>query len=282
MTTARLPRAIAPLRRLLDRATADRIRRMPFADAGHGYDKFGLHPDWVACGAGLMTPLYKTWFRVTSHGSEHVPSRGGAVLACNHSGMIPLDAMMVWTDLVMQTDPPRAPRVVMDHFVGGMPFLSVLFARVGAVGGSRANFHELLDSGELVLVFPEGVPGIAKPFKDRYQLRPWREGHVEMAIRHGVPVVPVAVIGAEEQMPQLAKIDGIKLFGTPHLPIPATPVPLPVHYHVHYGPPVAVHETWTPQQSNDPEVLAEAAARVRDAVEDLIRVGLAQREGIFR
>ena len=108
-----------------------------------------------------------------------------------------------------------------------MTGMSVLFARCGVVGGSRGNAKALLEAGEMLMIFPEGTPGIGKPFSDRYQLQEWRQGHCELAIRHSAPVVPVGIIGPEEQMPQVGLIKGLKAFGVPHLPVPATPFPLP-------------------------------------------------------
>ena len=264
-------------RDLISRAALTR-----FTDQGHGVDAFGMHPDGVLAGLAVTRWLYEKYFRVVSHGADRLPAEGPLVLASNHSGTLPLDGLMIWTDLVRNGPVGRIPRVVVDHFVPGLPLVNMIFTQGGAIGGSRGNFHALLAAGEMILVFPEGVPGVGKPFKNRYQLAPWRHGHVELAIRHGAPVVPVAVIGAEEQMPQLARLTGVSMFGIPYLPIPATPVPLPVRYHIWYGDPIPVHETWTPDQADDPEVVAEAALLVRHAVEALITRGLAERKGIFR
>ena len=148
------------------------------------------------------------------------------------------------------------------------------------VGGSRGNVRTLLENGEMLLIFPEGVPGIGKPYSKRYQLQDWRKGHCELAIRYGAPIVPVGLVGAEEQMPQLARIE---MKGPiPYIPIPATPVPLPVRYHIHYGEPIPVHLDYTPEQADDPNILSEAAARVKQAVADLIEEGLRERKGVFR
>jgi len=278
-----VPRTLQAIeRRFLPADLRERLRDLSIADPGHGYDSFGLHADWVSAAAGLFTPLYERWFRVTSHGVENVPQQGGAVLAANHSGTIPIDAMMIWNDVLRHTSPPRVTRVVMDHFVNLLPAISILFGRCGAVGGSRGNFHELLERGELVGVFPEGLPAIGKPWSERYQLCEWREGHAEMAIRHGVPIVPIAVIGSEEQLPTLTRIESIKLFGLPYLPIPATPIPLPVHYHLWYGEPIPTHLDYSPTQADDGAVVREAAARVKASVQALIKRGLAEREGVFR
>jgi 1-acyl-sn-glycerol-3-phosphate acyltransferase len=266
---ARLPEA--------ERARLDRLR---YADAGHGYDAFGMHPDVVAFGEALVAPLYDHYFRVRSRGHAHIPETGAAVLAGNHSGAIPTDAMMVWLDVLRNTEPPRVARSVADHFVPMIPFIGTLFARGGMVGGSRGNARTLLEAGELLTIFPEGVPGISKHFRDRYVLQDWRVGHAELAIRHRAPVVPFAVVGAEEQMPQVGRIP-IPLFGAPFVPITLTPVPLPVRYHILYGEPIPTHLDYRPEHADDPGAVREAAARVKSAVAGLITQGLAEREGIF-
>ena len=255
--------------RMLSEELYERLRHLSFADA-------------VALGVGITRLLYERYFRVSSYGAENIPKTGAAILASNHSGTLPIDGMMLWTDVVRNTDPPRVPRAVADYFVPMLPVIGTLFARSGTVAGSRGNVRQLLNAGNLMMIFPEGVPGIGKNFRDRYRLRRFREGHAELAIRHRVPVVPVAIIGAEEQMPQIARIEGVSLFGIPYLPITLTPFPLPVHYHIHYGEPISLHEDYRRPQADDPEVVAEAAARVQAAVQDLIDEGLAQREGVFR
>ena len=274
------PRIARALTRLLAGEDAiERVDRMKFKDLGHGFDPFGLHPDFIGFGEAITSPLYDRYFRVLSYNHHHIPSEGPVVVACNHSGTLPVDGMMLWADIWRNTNPPRAARAVADYFVPSLPFIGTLFARGGVVGGSRGNARTLLENGEMLMIFPEGVPGIGKPFSERYQLQDWRQGHCELAIRHGAPIVPVGLVGAEEQMPQIFRIP-IK-GPLPYLPIPATPLPMPVRYHLHYGPPIPVHEDYTPAQADDPEVLKEAAARVKAAVHDLIQEGLRQRKGIF-
>lgn len=260
----------------------DRARRLSFPDAGHGYDMFGMHPDFVAMGDVIASPLYRRYFRAKSYGSEHIPRTGPAVLAGNHSGTLPLDGMMLWIDVLHHTDPPRTARPVADYFVSTLPVVSTLFSRCGVVGGSRGNARALLESGELLMIFPEGTPGIGKPFADRYQLQEWRVGHCELAIRHRAPVVPVGIVGAEEQMPQIARIPLGKRSAIPYLPIPATLLPLPVRYHIHYGEPLRFDEEYEPSDADDPDIVRQAAARVKAAVQGLLDRGLELRKGIFR
>jgi 1-acyl-sn-glycerol-3-phosphate acyltransferase len=277
------PPAIARLitRTLGGSDALDRASRLHYADAGHGYDRFGLHPDFIALGDALSSPLYERYFRVRSYGSENIPATGPVVLASNHSGTLPMDGAMIYADVVRHTDPPRAPRPVADYFVTTLPVVSTFFARCGVVGGSRGNARALLEAGEVLMIFPEGTPGIGKPFSERYKLQDWRKGHAELAIRHRAPVVPIAVVGAEEQMPQLARIP-LPMGAVPYLPIPATLIPLPVRYHIHYGEPLPFHEDYEPSDADDPAIVAEAADRVKSKVQAMIDRGLELREGIFR
>lgn len=271
---------VRPHRKRLDRID-EIVRRMRFRDAGHGYDEFGLHPSTARWGLQAVKPLHDRYFRVTAHDAHHIPAEGPAVLAANHAGMLPFDAIMLVLNVLANTDPPRLARTAMDHFVPLMPFIGTLFARCGAVAGSRGNFARLLDAGELVCAFPEGVPGISKPIWKRYQLQQWRQGHCELAIRHRSPVVPVAILGSEESWPQVGHIDAVQLFGAPYLPVPLTPLPLPVSFHIYYGEPIPLHEEHPPEDGDDPQVVTAAAARVKDAVAALVRRGLDERKGWF-
>lgn len=257
------------------------LRGARIHDAGHGYDLFGLEPKHVAFMLALLGRIHQHYFRVRSYGVENLPTRGSAILAANHSGTLPFDGMMLWVDVIVRRQ--RVPRAIADYFVAGLPFVGTLFARCGVVGGSAGNLRALLESDELAMLFPEGVAGVAKPFSQRYQLQEWREGHAELAIRHRAPVVPVAIIGAEEQMPQLGRIKVVgPLLGVPHIPIPLTLLPLPVRYHLHYGEPLVLHQGLRPEDADDPVLVQRAALRVREAVQALIDRGLRLRRGLFR
>jgi len=223
--------------------------------------------------------LYHHYFRVRSYDAHNIPAQGGAILAANHSGTLPLDGVMLYQDVLEQTDPPRIPRAIADLFVPLLPIVGTWFSRMGVVNGARRNLRYLLDSDELLMVFPEGTPGIGKPFRDRYQLQSWRVGHAELAIRHGVPVIPVAIIGAEEQWPLLTRIDAHPL-GAPFIPVPMVPFPLPARYHIHYG--RAIHFDLPPEAADDPSELDAAALQVKTAVQTLIDDGLRKRMSVFR
>ena len=130
------------------------------------------------------------------------------------------------------------------------------------------------------MIFPEGTPGIIKPFKERYRLQKFRVGHAELAIRHQVPVIPVGIVGAEEQLPSFfsSKMLG-RYLGLSAVPIPVFPLPLPVRYHIYYGEPI--HFAHRSEDADDPEIVADAAKRVQHAVDALLQQGLKNRKGIF-
>jgi 1-acyl-sn-glycerol-3-phosphate acyltransferase len=250
-----------------------------FHDEGYGFDAFGLHPPALASVVRAATVLYDHYFRVDSVGAERIPKDGPAILVANHGGVLPIDAAMLCLDVLRQTR--RIPRAVTDHFVPRLPIASTLLARLGVVSGTRANVRHLLERGELIAIWPEGVTGPAKPFRDRYQIQAWRVGFAELAIRHRAPVIPVAIVGAEESWPMLAKL-GASVFGTPYLPIPASPIPLPVRFHLRYGQPIELHHGRTTGDADDPTIVAEAAKEVRVALERELVTALALRSGVFR
>ena len=262
-------------------ATAGRPPWTPdIDDAGAGYDTFGANADWARRVAILNSLLYDNWFRVRSHGAQHIPQRGAGILVANHSGNLPFDGAMIWTDVLRRTQPPRLVRPIAHNVVPAMPVFSTLAARMGIVGGTRTNVERLLSRGELLLIFPEGVPGIIKPFSERYKLRGFTVGHAEFAIRHRVPIHPVAVIGAEEQWPALGTVP----FGRSRLQrlaVPMLPFPLPVRYHLHYGPPLHIYKDYPPESADHPQVLDGCAERVRSVVQSMVDEGLRQRQGVF-
>jgi len=264
-------------------STGTRIARdAPFHDEGHGFDVFGLHPPSLASAIDATSAIYERYFRVDSQGAEHIPKTGPAILVANHGGMLPIDAAMLFLDVVRRTDPPRIPRAVADHFVPRLPLVSTFFARLGVVSGTRANVRYLLERGELIAIFPEGVSGPAKPFRERYCVQHWAVGFAELAIRYRAPVIPVAIIGAEESWPLVMKLRNVRVFGAPYLPIPASLVPLPTHFHIRYGTPLHLDHGHIYTDAENPAIVAAAADTARAAVERLVQETLATRRGVFR
>jgi 1-acyl-sn-glycerol-3-phosphate acyltransferase len=163
----------------------------------------------------LLEFLYRYWFRVSVEGIEHVPADGGALLVSNHGGALPPDGVMIGKAIREEHAPPRPLHIAVDGSFKGYPGLSILLPKLGCVAAHPANVHRLLyDERALVLVFPEGRDGAAKLYKDRYRLRRFgRGGFVEAAMRAGAPIVPVAVVGAEEAAPSFVRLGPLGMLG---------------------------------------------------------------------
>jgi 1-acyl-sn-glycerol-3-phosphate acyltransferase len=169
--------------------------------------------------------LYRYWFRCEVEGIENVPAEGGALIVSNHSGALPPDAPMIAKAIKEEHARPRPLHLTVEHFFKGYPFFSQVIQKVGGVPAHPANVHRLLyDEQQLVLVFPEGRKGTEKLYKDRYRLRRFgRGGFVASAMRAGVPIVPVAVVGAEEAMPTFAQLGVLqRLTGLLYFPVTPT------------------------------------------------------------
>jgi 1-acyl-sn-glycerol-3-phosphate acyltransferase len=169
--------------------------------------------------------FYHLWFRCEVEGIEHVPATGGALLVSNHSGAVPPDAPMIAKAIKEEHPHPRPLHLTVEHFFKGYPGLGMLVQKIGGVPAHPANVHRLLaDEQQLVLVFPEGRKGTEKLYKDRYRLRRFgRGGFVEAAMRARAPIVPIAVVGAEEAQPIFAHIPALqRLTGLIYFPITPT------------------------------------------------------------
>jgi 1-acyl-sn-glycerol-3-phosphate acyltransferase len=170
----------------------------------------------------VYEPIYRHWFRVEWEGMEHIPADGGALLVANHAGAIPSDAPAILHGI--ETELGRPVYGMAEYIFRTLPVVSTLWARVGGVVANPHNAYRLLrEQQQLALVFPEGTKGTSKTYGERYQLRRFgRGGFVEIAMRAGVPVIPIAVVGAEESMPILFNINPLaKLLGLPYFPITA-------------------------------------------------------------
>src|SRR5437588_1347296 len=170
----------------------------------------------------LYDPLYRRWFRAEWEGMEKIPTEGGALLVCNHSGAIASDAPVLLHGI--EAELHRPVYGVADHLFKGLPVVGPMWARAGGVAAHPENAYRLLrEQQQLALVFPEGTKGTGKLYRERYQLRRFgRGGFVEIAMRAGAPIVPIAVVGSEEAMPIIAKVPALaKVLGVPYVPITA-------------------------------------------------------------
>ncbi|MCA9698762.1 MAG: acyltransferase family protein [Myxococcales bacterium] len=270
------------VRALLPDSEAQRVEEYVLDDAGLGTDVFGTTAEGLGTAYALAYWLHRYYFRVVSAGHEHIPETGAGVVVGNHSGVLPFDAVMVSADVFRRLDPPRLVRFMVDFFVYRMPVIGTLFRSLGQVPGTRRNFDGLIQEGHLVGIFPEGSDALGKPAEERYQLYPFTHGHVELAARHGVPVIPFGVVGAEEQQTVITNLQPLaRALGLPYVPItrtfpllgPLGLLPKPVRYYIHYGP--ALHID--PAVLESIEVRNREVERVRDAVARQIEDGLEHR-----
>lgn len=240
-----------------------------------GVDPFGYSMDFSLWVVGPLLWLYRHYFRVQCHGIERIP-RGRVLLVANHSGQIPLDAAMIAIATLADAPSPRAVRGMTEKWVPTLPFGSTFMARTGMVVGTPENCRQLLEVGEAVLVFPEGIKGIVKTWARRYQLQELGTGFMRLALETDTPIVPVAVIGGEEQLPAFAEIKPLgRLFGIPSVPLVASPLPLPTKYHLHFGEPMRFTGG-----GGDGDVELEAQ-RVKAELQSMIEAGLRERKHVF-
>ncbi|MGO9855749.1 MAG: lysophospholipid acyltransferase family protein [Acidimicrobiales bacterium] len=185
-------------------------------------DEWGRSERTRALARALYEPIYSKWFRTEWEGLEKIPAEGGALLVANHAGAIPSDAPVIMHGVEKELERPVYGMA--DYFFRTVPVVGTLWARAGGVSARPANAYRLLrEQQQLALVFPEGTKGPSKSFTDRYQLRRFgRGGFIEIAMRAGVPVIPVAVVGSEETMPVVLRLPTLaKALGLPYFPVTA-------------------------------------------------------------
>jgi 1-acyl-sn-glycerol-3-phosphate acyltransferase len=271
------------IRPLLPESEWQRVAAYAVDDAGFGTDNFGTDAQMLSFAYAFAYWLHRHYFRVVSSGHEHIPRRGGGVVVGNHSGVLPYDASMIAADVFRYTEPPRLVRYMVDYFVYRVPFLGVLFRSLGQIPGTRRNFDGLIEEGHLVGIFPEGAAALGKPTERRYELYPFSAGHVELAARHRVPVLPFGLVGAEEQMTMVADLKPLaRAFRLPYFPVTTTfpwlgpfgLLPKPVRYFIEYGAPIEID----PAVLRSIEVRDREVERVRDTVADLLHSGQRKRK----
>jgi 1-acyl-sn-glycerol-3-phosphate acyltransferase len=261
----------------------ERINRIRERYTAMGGDPFGLDIDYAKYVAMVAAVYHRLWFRTNVYGIENVPA-GRALLISNHSGQIPIDAMIIAMSMIMDAEPPRFVRAMVDKWVQTLPFVSMMFNRTGQVVGVPENCSRLLIQEELILAFPEGTRGISKPFTRRYQLEDFGLGFMRLAIETRSPIVPVAVIGAEEQFINLGNLNWVaKAIGVPVLPvvpqflIPGGMMPLPTKYRVYFGEPLY----FDGDPDDDDSILEEKVWLVRQTIQSMLNRGLKERKSLF-
>ena len=238
----------------------------------------------------LAKPLYERYFRVQTLGIDRIPDVGPGLIVGNHSGTIPLDAVMVQYAVATEHPLKRGVRNVAADLAFRMPFIGPLARKTGNAVACDEDAHELLRRGELVGIFPEGYKGVGKGWKERYKLQRFgRGGFMEVALRTRVPIIPVAIVGAEEVFPMIANAKILaKAFGYPYFPItPTFPwlgplglLPLPSKWIIEFGDPIPMDD-YPEDASEDAMLVFDLADRVRDTIQQMLYKNLNMRRGTF-
>src|SRR5690554_6974739 len=241
-----------------------------------GYDPWGYNNEAVKFGFSLVKPIYEKYFRTEAHGVDHSPAEGPVLIIGNHSGQLPIDGILVGYALASRKKNPRIPRAMIERFFPTVPWLGNLLNEVGAVLGDPVNCARMLANNEAIIVFPEGVRGSGKLYRDRYQLKRFGNGFMHLAMKYNTPIVPVGVVGCEETIPAIANIKPLaKALGVPYVPI-ALPVIFPVKVRLNFGDPMYFDNSEIPE-----EQVTERVEAVKAEIRKLIDKGLSEREGLF-
>jgi 1-acyl-sn-glycerol-3-phosphate acyltransferase len=277
------PRWLAALDEELARRYAGLSKRLN----EYGYDPFGFDESVARYPALLTAAAYRYWFRAEARGLEHVPAEGAVLVVANHAGnTFAWDAAMIGTALLLETATPRLARGLGEFFLPTIPFFNEFMARAGSVVGTPENCRQLFEHGECVMVFPEGARGFVKPYTKAYQLQRFGLGFMRLALEHQVPILPVGVVGSEEQSPGVADVKWLgRLIGSPAFPITVTLpwfgplgfVPLPVKFRLTFGPLMHFHGDF----DTDDAELQPKVDQVKGEINRLIQVGLSRRRGWF-
>lgn len=268
-----------------------RYRRFAMRDRSDMVDDFGRDPVYAARVQPTLDFLYQRYFRVQASGLDNVPDTGRALLVSNHSGMLPFDGAMIMHAMHREHPARRDVRPLVEDFVFHFPYLGTFINRIGGVRACQANAERLLARDQVIVVFPEGVKGMGKLYRQRYQLQRFgRGGFIKLALRTRSPIIPVAIVGAEEAHPMLAKITWLtQSAGIPYVPItPTFPLlgplglmPLPVKWTIRFGDPIDIPGDHGPEAASDRLLVNELAEGVRSGIQGMVDDILSQRKSIL-
>lgn len=271
--------------------TAARRKRRTAHDATG--DPFGVDPVLLQRAKPLSEFFYRHYWRVRAEGIEHIPAEGPALIVANHSGGVPIDAAMIAAAVWFEHPRHRLVRFLYGRFVAEMPVVGKVFNRLGAAVASFDNARRLLEMGEVVGLFPEGVDGVAKTIWKRYEIQPFHSSCVRLSLMLRVPIVPVAVVGSEEIYPMLGKIERLgplrKIVNVPYIPVtPFFPwlgalgmIPLPTRFRIRFGAPLRLYADSRRRQRADDNAVYKRTEQVRCRVQAMVHELLAARESVF-
>ncbi len=276
----------------LPKALRDAIERMAMRMRGDYHeDEWGFDEEFAEAAYPFFELLYDVWWRVEATGVDNVPAHGRAMLVSNHAGaLFPFDASMIAGAIMKRHPLPRWPRFMVLDWAFSLPFLSGFMRKVGGVPAGPENATRILNGDGLMMVFPEGVKGTGKPFAERYRLQRFgRGGFVEIALRTGSPIVPIAVVGSEEIYPKIADSQLLaKALGAPFVPItPTFPwlgplglIPLPSKWRIEFCDPIEV-AGFGPEAAEDRRLVFELSEQVREVIQAKLYENLVKRGSAF-
>jgi 1-acyl-sn-glycerol-3-phosphate acyltransferase len=261
------------------------------AAAAYAVDEFGLDEDlYRNVLMPLVRPLYERWFRVRTLGIDRIPAEGPALLVANHSGTVALDAVIMQYAVANEHRSGRIVRNVGANLVFGLPFVGSLARKSGVAVAREEDAYGLLARDELLGVFPEGYKGVGKGWRERYRLQRFgRGGFIEIALRARVPIVPVAIVGAEEAYPMLANVKPLAhLLGLPYFPVtptfpllgPLGALPLPSKWIIEFGPPITLDE-YGDDAADDAMLIFDLTDSIRDRIQQMLFKNLTLRGSAF-
>jgi 1-acyl-sn-glycerol-3-phosphate acyltransferase len=264
--------------------------KMGMRNRSEEVDDFGFDPVYEKKVQPIFDFLYEKYFRVDLEGIENVPNEGRCLLVANHSGTLPYDGVMIKVAVKREHAAKRDVRWLAEDFIFHFPFLGSMSNRIGAVRACQENAERLLRKEALVAVFPEGVKGIGKLFKERYKLQRFgRGGFIKLCLRTGSPIVPVAVIGAEEANPMIGRIEYLsKAIGVPYIPVtPTFPllgplglIPAPTKWKIVFGEKIDF-DGYGAEAAEDEILVGRLAERVRATIQGMLDRGVGERRSIF-
>lgn len=264
-------------------------KKLSSEDESYGeVDDFGMDMDFVKKVEPAINFLYKKYWRVETTGLENIPNNGRALIVGNHSGTLPYDGAMLAASIYYEHPVREDARFLVENFVYHFPFLGSCMYKMGGVRACPQNAQRLLENEKLVIVFPEGVKGIGKYFKKRYQLQRFgRGGFVKLCINTKSPLIPVGIVGAEEIHPIIFKSNMLaKLIGVPYIPItPTFPlmglfglIPLPSKWAIHFGKPLNFSKY---KKMPDELTIHRLSENVRGEIQDILKELLEERKSIW-
>ncbi|GAA2839033.1 lysophospholipid acyltransferase family protein [Kitasatospora paracochleata] len=238
----------------------------------------------------LLRPMAEKYFRIDVRGIENIPAEGGVLIVANHSGTVPLDALMTQVAIHDHHPHRRHLRMLAADLVFVLPVVGEVARKAGHTLACNEDAQALLERGEVVGVWPEGFKGIGKPFAERYKLQRFgRGGFVASALRAGVPIVPCSIVGAEETYPMIGNFKTLaRLLGLPYVPItptfpwlgPLGAVPLPTKWTIQFGEPIPT-DSYAPEAADDPMLVFNLTDQVRETIQHTLYKLLVQRRSVF-